>query len=133
MPKKTKTTAKKNDKTKQPEKPAQDKKQKKETTTQNQTLGISETTKIIIAIIIIVIAVFLITSFQKTTHEKGLEDWCKKIENHPYLNYECRCVPLKDTEDSQKDEVEKKTEPKCRCICDIGNGTLWTTDIRAAK
>ncbi len=105
--------------------------QNKETPNASQTT--STTIIIIIAIIIIAIAAFLIISFQKNIHEKGLEDKCKEIENHPYLNYECKCTPIQEKEDSLKDEVEKRTTALCRCTCDIGNGTLWTTDVRVAK
>jgi len=111
----------------------ENKPEKKQTTQKNQTAGTSETTKIIIALLIIAIAIFLITSFQKVVAEKGLQDKCKEIENHPYLNYDCRCTPLYDTDDSEKNDVEEKTTPMCRCTCDIGNGTLWTTDIRVSK
>ncbi len=104
--------------------------QNKETPDANQTATL---TTIIIAIIIIAIAAFLIISFQKNIHEKGLEDKCNEIENHPYLNYECKCTPIQEKEDNQKDEVEKRTTALCRCTCDIGNGTLWTTDVRVAK
>ncbi len=112
--------------------------EKKEAHTENktekkETTGTSETTKIIIALLIIAIAIFLITSFQKVVAEKGLEDKCKEIENHPYLNYDCRCTPLYDTDDSEKDEVKEKTTPMCRCTCDLGDGTLWTTDVRISK
>ena len=107
--------------------------EKKETLKKNQIPGTSETTKIMIALIIIAIAVFLIMYFQKVVAEKGLEDKCKEIENHPDLNYDCRCTPLYDTEDKEKDEVEEKTTPMCRCICDVGGGTLWTTDVRVSK
>ncbi len=106
---------------------------KDKTVASNQILGISDTTKIIMALLIIAIAIFLIMSFQKVVAEKGLEDKCKEIENHPDLNYDCRCTPLYDTDDNEKDEVEEKTTPMCRCICDVGGGTLWTTDVRVSK
>ncbi|MEA3342587.1 MAG: hypothetical protein U9Q92_00335 [archaeon] len=111
-------------------KPTKTTPEKEDTANTNQTTAL---TTIIIAIIIIAIAVFLITSFQKNIHEKGLEDKCKEIENHPHLNYECKCTPILEKEDNLKDEVEKKTTALCRCTCDIGNGTFWTTDIRVAK
>ncbi len=137
MPKKSekKTTKKHTDKPKKEVKKGSGKPakttQNKETPDANQTA--TQTTIIIIAIIIIAIAAFLIISFQNNIHEKGLQDKCKEIENHPYLNYECKCTPIQEKEDSLKDEVEKRTTALCRCTCDIGNGTLWTTDVRVAK
>ncbi len=136
MPKKSekKTTKKDTHKAKKELKKGSGKPAK--TTHTKETPDASQTatqTTIIIVVVIIAIAAFLIISFQKNIHEKGLEDKCKEIENHPYLNYECKCTPLQETEDSLKDEIEKKTTALCRCTCDIGNGTFWTTDIRVAK
>ncbi len=107
-------------------------KEKKDTPDTSQSTSHAATITII-AVVIIAIALFLIISFHKNIHEKGLEDKCKEIENHPYLNYECKCTPIQEKEDNLKDEVEKRTTALCRCTCDIGNGTLWTTDIRVAK
>lgn len=90
----------------------------------------SKTTKIIIALIIIAIAVFFAISFSRYMHEKGTEDWCKEIEEDPGMKFRCKCIPLIDTEHNQKDTIDEKTKPICRCTCDIGNGTMWTTDIR---
>lgn len=59
------------------------------------------------------------------------ENTCRAIENHPNLDYECRCILLTDNVD-ESDDVKEKSAPLCRCTCDIGNGTLWTTDIRVA-
>ncbi len=140
MPKKSekKTTKKHTDKPKKEVKkgsgkPAKTTQNKEKKDTPDTSQSTSQATIIIIAIIIIAIAAFLIISFQKNIHEKGLEDKCKEIENHPYLNYECKCTPIQEKEDSLKDEVEKRTTALCRCTCDIGNGTLWTTDVRVAK
>ena len=70
----------------------------------------------------------------ETNHKKVLlEDRCKEIESHPHMNYDCICTPLYDNESAQKDEVQTKTVPACRCKCDIGNGEIWTTDVRVSK
>lgn len=113
----------------------EDKKKPEDTIKKEDKESISNTAKIIIGIVIIAIALFLIISFNNLVREKSVEDRCKAIENHPYLNFECRCAPLKDTEEDKKnqDTAEKSTSPLCRCTCDIGNGTLWSTDIRVSE
>ncbi len=112
----------------------EDKNEPEQTIKKEDTGSISNTAKIVIGIVIIIIALFLIISFNNLVREKSIEDKCKAIENHPYLNFECRCSPLKDTDEDKKNQdiAEQKTTPLCRCTCDIGNGTLWSTDIRVS-
>jgi len=113
----------------------EDKKEPEDTVKKEEKEPTSNTAKIVIGIVIISIVLFLVISFDSLIREKSVEDKCKAIENHPNLNFDCRCAPLKDTDEDKKNQdiAEQKTTPLCRCTCDIGNGTLWSTDIRVSE
>ena len=71
-------------------------------------------------------------SDEKTGIDAERTKICNDIANSPDLKYPAKCFPIED-DLSHPESIDVKSDPLCRCIVEVGNGTNTVIDIRASR
>ncbi|MEA3229704.1 MAG: hypothetical protein U9P44_02210 [archaeon] len=104
----------------------------KETKKTKEDTGKEKTEKNMTGTIIITLFIIILLGtcgiMLKEYNKNRAIEQCLLIQNHPDLNYPCKCYPSEKPKDMDP-YVDEKTEKYCRCKCDIGNNQTYTVYI----
>ncbi|VVB60368.1 Uncharacterised protein [uncultured archaeon] len=71
-------------------------------------------------------------AYNSVLQKNILKEKCNEYSNSPELKYPTVCVPLVENSNAG-DYVDQKSDPRCRCKVDLGDGNSTIIDVRVAK